>query len=219
LALTAAQRFGPIVGVIGSVTLLVASLIAALAYSGTTGEPYSPLNHWVSELGERGVSALALLFNVGLIVGGISLAVFMTALGLLRRSRWARLYVPVGVAAGVSGAFVGVFPMNEIGIHRIAALGFFLLGWIAVGLASIDIWRDPDERFPRWLPALGALTVLTFLAFLALYIPSLTYTGTDTSRPAMSLVVMLEWLVLVGIIVWVLVASLSWWRYDRGHRA
>lgn len=218
LALTTTQRVGPIVGGVGSLVLMIAAVIAALAYSGTAGEAYSPLNHWVSELGERGVSALAPVFNVGLIVGGVSLAVFMTALGLFRRSRWAWLYVPIGIAAGVSGAFVGAFPMNEIAIHRIAALGFFNLGWIAVGLASLDIWRTPDPRFPRWLPALGALTVVIFVVFLSLYIPSLSDPA-DAARPAFALVVVLEWLVLVGIIAWVLVASFSWWRYDRGARA
>ena len=216
--MTTSERVGPVVGVIGSAAFLVASVIAALAYSGTVGEAYSPLNHWVSELGERGVSALALLFNIGLVVGGIALAVFFVALGRLRRSRWAWFYVPIGIVAGISGALVGVFPMNEIGIHRIVALGFFNLGWIAVGLASLDLWRDPDVRFPRWLPALGALVVVIFIAFLTQYIPSLSEPA-GTPRPQFALVTLLEWLVLIGIIVWILVASYSWWRWERGSRA
>jgi hypothetical membrane protein len=207
-----------LVGLIGSTLFIVAVVVTGLAYSGTATEAFSPLNHWISELGERGVSSLALVFNVGLMVGGIALAVFFAALGSTRRSMWAWFYVPVGVLAGISAMFVGVFPMNEINVHRIAALGFFNLGWIAVGLASLDLWRRPDARFARWLPALGALTVVVFLVFLALYIPALTYTGTDESRPAVSLVVVFEWLVLVGIIAWVFAASLTWWRHDRGHR-
>ena len=103
---------------IGSAFFLVASVAAALVYSGTSGEGYSPLNHWVSELGELGVSQLAFVFDLGLVVGGICLAVFMTALGVARGGRLAWIYVPLGIVSGVAGALVGVFPMNQIGVHR-----------------------------------------------------------------------------------------------------
>jgi len=203
---------------LGSAIFLLASLIAALAYSGTVGEAYSPLNHWVSELGEIGVSALAVVFNAGLIFGGLALAVFMSALGAVHRSRLAMVYVPVGIVAGVAGALVGIFPMNQIAIHRIVALTFFVLGCVAVGLASIDIKRGSDARFAAWIPYLGELTVAIFIVFLAVYIPDLMSTSTDAARPATSVVTSLEWLVLVGIVGWVLAASFSWWRYDHDHR-
>jgi hypothetical membrane protein len=127
----------------------------------------------------------------------------------------ASVYVIVGVVAGVSGALVGIFPMNNRAIHIVFALGFFVLGWVAVGLASLDIWRRPEPRFSRWLPALGALTVALFLLFLSVYIPHL-YTGTGSDRPDVSVATVLEWLVLIGIMGWVLVASATWWRYGRG---
>jgi len=112
----------------------------------------------------------------------------------------------------------GVHDFVEVrGIHIVVALGFFILGWVAVGLASLDIWRRPEPRFSRWLPVLGAITVALFLLFLSVYIPYL-YTGTGSDRPALSVATVLEWLVLVGIIGWVLVASLTWWRYARGSR-
>ena len=214
------QRIGPAAGVLGSALLLVLSVVAALVYTGTAGEGFSPLNHWISELGEMSVSRLAVLFNVGIFVGGICLAIFMTSLGLLRQSRLAWLYVPIGILAGIGGAFVGVFPMDSGGPHVPAALTFFVLGWMSVGLASIDLYRRPDPRFPSWLPWLGALTVLAFLLFLSLYIPYLMDTGASSrDRAPFRLVVALEWLVLIGIMSWVFVASLSWWRYRDGHRA
>ena len=216
LALSTLVRIGPGVGMAGSALFVLASLAAAVAYTGAAGQAYSPLNHWVSELGEVGVSSLAVVFNVGLVVGGLALAVFMTALGISRRTPLAWAYVPLGIISGVAGALVGVFPMNQIDIHRLVALTFFGLGWIAVGLASIDIWRRPDARFARWLPALGALTVALFLAFLAVYVPLLTYTGTGEGRPSFSSATVLEWLVLLGMIGWVLVASLTWFRHGRG---
>jgi hypothetical membrane protein len=208
-------QFGPAAGFIGSAFFVIASVVAGGFYLGTQNEAFSPLNHWVSELGEMGVSRLALVFNVGLFVGGLALALFFFALGRMRHSRLANIYVLVGVIAGVSGALVGVFPMNNRSIHIVFAMGFFVLGWVAVGLASYDIWRRPEPRFSRWLPALGALTVTVFLLFLSVYIPYL-YTGTGDDRPDLSVATMLEWLVLIGIMGWVLVASLTWWK--RGGR-
>ena len=211
-------RSGPAIGFIGSTFFLVAAVVAALAYSGSAGQAFSPLNHWVSELGEIGVSSLALLFNLGLFVGGMAFALFMVALGLLRRTRLAWTYATIGCIAGVSCALVGVFPMNQRTIHIVVALGFFVLGWICFALASIDIWRRPDPRFARWLPALGAITVALFLMFLSVYIPYL-YTGTGSDRPPLSPATVLEWLVAVGLIGWVLAASFTWWRHVRGSRA
>ena len=211
-------RWGPLWGIVGAAAIALASLVTALAYRGTQGEAFSPLNHWVSELGETGVSGLAALFNVGLIIGGVSFALFMVALAASRRTALAVIAAVVGIVAGLAGSLVGVFPMNQIGIHRIVALIFFNLGWISVGLASIDIWRQPEPRFARWLPALGALTVALFICFLAVYLPLLSYTGTDESRPAISAATTLEWLVLVGILSWTLFASLTWWRRGNDSR-
>ena len=215
---SALVRSGPQIGFVGSVFFIVASIVAGVAYTGETGQSFSPLNHWVSELGEVGVSALALVFNLGLIVGGLAFALFMAALGILRRTRLAWAYAVIGAIAGISCSLVGVFPMNQRTIHIVVALGFFVLGWIAVALASIDIWRRPDLRFARWLPVLGAITVALFLLFLSVYIPYL-YTGTGADRPQVSVATVLEWLVALGLIGWVLAASATWWRHARGHRA
>lgn len=50
-------------GLAGAALVAACSLAAALAYAGPDGEPYSLLNHFISELGEVGVSPLAWLFN------------------------------------------------------------------------------------------------------------------------------------------------------------
>ncbi|HUP83196.1 MAG TPA: hypothetical protein VM284_03290, partial [Candidatus Limnocylindria bacterium] len=62
-----------------------------------------------------------------------------------------------------------------------------------------------------------ALTVTVFLLFLSVYIPYL-YTGTGDDRPDISVATVLEWMVLIGIMGWVLVASATWWRYARVSR-
>lgn len=213
-----AARWGPMLGFVGVAAITFGSLAAAIVYRGVQGQAFSPLNHWVSELGEVAVSGLAVVFNLGLVVGGIAYALFMIALAATRRGWLPWVAALVGVVAGIAGSLVGVYPMDPptINIHRLVALAFFNLGWISVGLASFDIWRRPEPRFSRWLPWLGALTVLVFVAFLAVYLPVLAYTGVDEGRPTFSTVTTLEWLVLAGILAWSLFAALTWWR--RGRR-
>jgi hypothetical membrane protein len=213
------ELIGASVGLAGSVVMTVAAVVTALAYSGTAAEPYSPLNHWVSELGELGVSELAALFNVGLVVGGLSFAVFIATLAWQRRGMLAWLYGPIGIAAGIAGMFVGVFPMNQLDAHGIAALSFFNLGWICVGLASLDFWRRPERRFPRWLAWIGVLTVAAFIGFLIVLLPLIGEEGlgAPSVRPDVWIVPILEWLVIGGILGWTFATSLTWWRAVRGN--
>lgn len=204
------------VGLLGSTAMLVASIAAALAYTGSSGEPYSPLNHWVSELGETGVSELATVFNAGLVVGGASFGVFMIGLAATREG-WLRLvYGLVGAIAGAAGLAVGLFPMDQLGAHALAALTFFNLGWIAVVLASADFVRRSDRRFPRWLSLVGLLTVAAFVAFLvSLRVGGLVgedALGSPDLRPDVWIVPILEWALVIAILAWTFLTSLTWWR-------
>ena len=205
-----------IAGLAGPIVMGVASIITALAYRGVAQEAYSPFNHWVSELGEGGVSTWAAVFNVGLMIGGTCFVILMIGLARARGGRLAAVYGLVGVISGVAGFFVGVFPMNYIGAHTIAAQSFFNLGWIAVGLASFDFVRRPDPRFPRWLAWLGAATVAAFIVFLIAFYGYETL-GPAASRPAVSIVPTLEWAVIIGIMAWAYCVALTWWRTDHGH--
>ena len=179
-------------GIAGTLIFAAAISIAAAAYRGATGEAYSPLNHYVSELGQLGVSGLAAVFNLGLVIGGSFLAIFFLALGLSFRSALAWLYVPIGICAEIGGAFVGLYPMNFPNEHTTAALTFFVLGWVAVGLASIDFIRRRDPRFPWWLAIIGALTVAAFIGYLWVYFWPPPGT-TDTLRASVSITTTLEW--------------------------
>lgn len=213
-------RIGTTAAFVGVAAIVVTSVISAIAYRGTGGEAYNPLNHWVSELGEPGVSALAPVFNVGLIIGGLGFAVFMAMLAATSdgRSRW--LWGPIGVAAGIAGLLVGVFPMDRPVAHALSALTFFNLGWIAVGLATLDRLRRRDPRFPGWLGVVAGLTVLVFVAFLvSLQVdPHLAddRLGSPAVRPSPWIVPTLEWAVIAGILAWTALAAWCWTRAPSG---
>jgi hypothetical membrane protein len=191
------------------------ALATALAYRGTAGEPYSPLNHWISELGEVGVSRLAPVFNAGVVVGGTCLGVFMWSLASARRGRLARAYGRIGVVAGVAGALVGVFPMNRIVPHAITSTTFFNLATLAVALASVDFAVRPDARFGRAQAGVGAATAVAFAAFALVAAAAIQELGIAAlEAPAIRYDVMpimtLEWATLLGVMAWVLATALAW---------
>ena len=212
----ARMRIGTTAGMAGAIAILAGSVAAAIAYTGKAGEAYSPLHHFVSELGEPGVSALGPEFNVGLIVGGIGFAVFMAMLASSTTGAPRVAYGVVGVIAGIAGFFVGVFPMNFTAQHGLAAMTFFNLGWIAVALASIDFVRRRDPRFPRRLAVVGGLTVLAFIAFLVSIrvdpIIAESSLGTPVERPTVWIVPALEWAVIAGILLWTFLVAWTWRR-------
>ena len=84
-----------VAGVIGPIVVAGCTAATALAYRGRDGERYSPLNHWISELGEPGVSRRAAIFNAGAVAGGTCLAVFMASLARVRRGRFPAAYGPM----------------------------------------------------------------------------------------------------------------------------
>lgn len=200
-------------GTLGASVLIGVSVLAAVVYTGPAGEAYSPLNHYVSELGELGVSRLARLFDVGLIVSGICLAVVMLALAG-RLTGWVRWIVgPVGSIAGAAGAVVGIFPMNDVGPHGFAALTFFTAAWLAVG--SFTLWlivHGVPWPYPRALVGAGVATVVSYVAFLFSYriarTPGVDPLVVPSTRPAIWAGPVLEWLTLLSVVAWVVV--LAW---------
>jgi hypothetical membrane protein len=209
------DRLSACSGILGGSVLAVGSVVAAVAYSGADRESFSPLNHFVSELGELANSEQAGVFNVSLIASGVCFAVFMIGLAASRPSRLRLLAGGVGVVAGVAGSFVGVFPMDYRAEHTFAAMSFFNLGWIAVGLASLDFAVNRDPRFPRWLSVLGFATVAAFIGFLREVGANTNASGGLNSpevRPDVWALTTLEWLTIAGILGWVFLAGVTWLR-------
>ncbi len=219
--MTAAQRtrVGASAGFLGVAVVSVVSVVAGLAYTGSQGEAYSTLSHWISELGEPGVSRLATVFNSGVIVGGAAFAVFMALLAASSAGQARYAWGPIGVGAGIAGMLVGVFPMTTGWEHALAALAFFGLGVMAVGTATADLLRRGDPRFPRWLGVIAGFTLIAMLGFLvSLGIdPVITdqALGVPQARPDIWSVPILEWAVLRGILAWTALAAWWWWRRAR----
>jgi len=171
----------------------VGTVSAVLAYRGKHGEPYSPVNQYVSELGELGVSGHAPLFNASLMLAGLALAGFALGLGLLLRSHWAYLGAALGAQAGIACVMVGVLPMNDPWVHNLFA-ACCLNGILAtITLLSLAIWIDQQRRLPRWLVVPGLLPMVSLAVLVSLP----------------NLFPFLEWCVLFTVAAWIALTTAS----------
>jgi hypothetical membrane protein len=209
-----------IAGLAGASIVGVSAFATALAYRGSKGQPYSPLSHWVSELGEEGVSELAPVFNAGVVVGGACLGVLMLSLAGVRGGPLARAYGPIGAVAGLAGSLVGIFPMNRILPHAITSTTFFNLAVLSIALASVDFASRPDERVGRLQAGIGAATAAAFVAFGVVASEAIRTQGLAALEPPavrerISPLTSLEWASLLGIMAWVVATAAAWARPAR----
>ncbi len=207
-------------GVAGSGIIALASLITALFYDGRLGEAYSPLNHFVSELGEVGVSQLAWVFNAGLLVGGLCLVVFLAGVGA-RIGGWpGLLFAALGLACGISGTLVGAFPMNNLPPHIFWATNFFDLGLLSMLVFSLIVLFT-HRGLPKALAIPGLLAAAAFAAFVYWPQPSAAQGsgGGDAlsavnailgaPRPTVWTLAVFEWLAVGSVLVWALILALA----------
>lgn len=206
-------------------------IISALTYQGRLGEPYSPLNHFISELGEVSVASMAMAFNVGIFLGGLCLTIFLVGLGLRIGGWLGVLFALVGTACGLSGALVGVFPLDNLAPHFTWAMRFFNFGLLASSFFSLlALFRRGG--LPRWLALPGLLSVLAFAAFL--YLPSsgdtagsmagadslmATISALSQPRPPVWQLAVLEWAALGSVMIWALIVAAAMLWENRASTA
>ena len=211
--LTATYRF---FGLAGCLVIIFAMLYTGAGYSGRKQEKYSPLNHFISELGEAGVSDRAKVFNYGLIAGGVLLVPFVIGFGMVLSSVWAVLATIAGVWAAVSCILVGVFPMNNLEPHVKVATSYFRSGLVMVLLFGIAILVQPpgQAKISPLASITSLLAALSYGSFLFLgRLPENTPAAPEgpnpqliPDRPQFLGLAALEWLVFLSTILWFIAA-------------
>jgi hypothetical membrane protein len=206
------RRLTYVCGFLGSGIIVLGSLLAAIPYRGKGGESYSILNHFISELGEVGVSRLAPVFNASLIVGGVVLLIFALGLGLYIRTKRGYLATAFGILSCLSCSLLGVFPTNYLSVHDALADSFFYNGLIATTLFTLGIIFDKENKVSKWLAVPAAITVACFFSFLVVpEAASLTRVQTldldHFTRPDIWPTTILEWSVFISGIAWFVLTS------------
>jgi hypothetical membrane protein len=205
-------------GILACLIILAALSIPIPMYTGRAGEKYSVLNHFVSELGEVGMSRGAKVFNGGLIAAGALFIPFTLGLGFSIQNLWAKFGMLAGIWTAVWLLLIGVFPMNNLKPHIIAALSFFDGGLATILLFTIGLWMQPagTEILPRGMQWIGVFCILIYIAFLTLNPrPSSDFMAGDflrldplKNRPRIWMMPIAEWLVVLVSTLWYLSTAL-----------
>lgn len=209
-------RVFKIAGLIGVAFGLVGVILPGLVYRGKDGEKYSFLNHYISELGERGVSRWAWVVNGSFIICGINLTLASISLGLYLGGFWAALGLISGVITGIGLAMVGVYPMDNIKPHSAAAFTFFR-GGLAMVLTFTLAFIFPGKEgvlVPRSVALAGAIPVAAFGFFLGLIWSvrdkvDQPLATADLQRPRFWKFAFFEWTIYFSLTIWILVFSLG----------
>ena len=195
------------IGQAGVLILLLSALIPAAFYIGRENETYSFLNHFISELGEIGVSPLAHIFNGGLILGGICISSFMLGMAIHIGGSWGLILGAIGLVTGISATLVGVFPMNQLEIHTTIANTFFYGGLLAALGYTLYVIFSSDPRLPKITAITGGATMIAFAAFVW-FLPAPLEDVQSISeilknRPEIWTLPILEWVVFLCVMGWI----------------
>ena len=204
------EKHFPQWGIIGSIIGFVCVLTPQIFYSGTSGEPFSMFNHYVSELGELGVSEFAMMFNIGLMIAGIFFFPFMIGLGLYLDNIVGKFASIVAAFSAVSIFLVGVYPMNNEVMHGITAISFFLSGLIMTVLWAFAIIAQKEVKIPKIFSLGGFINAAIFTLFL--FGP---WESMAEPRPAFSMRVTLEWAIYFAIVLYMFSIALYAWKKER----
>ena len=200
-------------GFLGSAIIMFGSLTTAMLYHGKRGGSYSILNHYISKLGEVGVSRLASVFNTSLFVGGVVLLIFVLGLGLYMHTKLGYVASAFGVFSCISCSLVGIFPMNNLSIHDVVAYSFFYNGLVAISLFTLVILLDKQNKISKWLLVPGIITVVSFASYIVMpYIIKSTHAHTlhrhQMAQSHIRLNPLLEWSVFFTVIAWFVLMSI-----------
>ena len=152
----------------GTLIIMIGVVIASISYRGRKQERYSLFNHFISELGEVGISKNAWAFNIGMIIGGILFLPLMVGLGLRLNTVFGWLGTVFGLVAAISATLVGVFSMERLTPHRRAAMTFFRSGLLTVLFFTIAIFTQSGEQklIPLGLNIIGIIALASYSTFL-----------------------------------------------------
>ena len=211
-----------ITGGFGATVIVLSSLITAYFYQGRTNERYNFANHYVSELGEIGVSNIPFIFNGGLMIGALLLTIFMIGIAWLMPKWIGLIFAGLALVTGISGFFVGVYPMSNLSPHLTAAMTFFNTAQFAMLVFTIYVLFSKAPWFSKKLAVPGFITFIFFVIFLNM--PSALNGDVDFktamrnqlyNRPNIIPLALFEWLIIAGLMAWIIATSLHIWRYYK----
>lgn len=196
-------------GIIGTISFITAVFIAAYAYVGADGEPFSFFRHYVSELGRYSVSPKAKAFNVLIIIGAVMMVPFFIELGHFLATKASRFMASMGIYTAVSIGFIGAFSMDTPEYHKRAATVFFLASFIAFLAFALETLSrvEQGESVPAITLILIGVHQLVSFIFLGVLVADwsslnhILFHPATFVRPQVWWMATMEWGIFLGLMV------------------
>jgi hypothetical membrane protein len=151
-----------ITGIAGCLAVIIGITLSAIHFEPGTG--YSPLNHFISELGKKSAGKFSDVFNLCLMAGGVLLTLFTLSLGLSMRQKWvARIATCIGILATLSFSMVGYYSADSWTAHKIAAIVFFSGAMVATNLFGYVIYKYNTVRWHKTIAIQSCIITLVYL--------------------------------------------------------
>lgn len=173
------------------ITYLGGALAARLAYPG----PFSPAQHWLSDLGDASQNPAGFwLYNLAVVLTAGPVLIFFLGFSGWKlasqrvQNRMVLLTQVFGVLGCLALALSAVFPINQIALHRVFSISLYILLGTAF-VFSVAALRY-HATFPRGVLALG----LAAAAF-------------DLASSFLNQVTWLEWIVVFLFLAYLLALS------------
>jgi hypothetical membrane protein len=151
-------RISPPVSVILGLFIMSFIFTAMLTTPG-----YNMAYQYLSDLGVSGIPAI--IFNIGVIVGGILLLSFFINLrGFIGDSVLSKPGIIIGIISSLCLIGVGIFPVNINTVHIIFAVSFFIVIELSIAVISAHILLF--SKLPKSYGLIGFVVVAIDAVFL-----------------------------------------------------
>ena len=142
----------PISSLSGVLIILIFCSFVFASWALYPGE-YSPLNNWLSDLGNSGLNPKgAIFFNLGCILAGAATFPFAYGLKAWEAGKRKNLKLRISQVSGFLSGFllimVGLFPEDSPAPHSLFSAGFFASFGIFILLSVSALWSHPKFRKP-----------------------------------------------------------------------
>ena len=159
--------------------LPIAGILVILFYCAFTltsivlfPRPVSPMNDWLSDLGNSSYNPQgAIFYNVGCVLTGLALFPFFAGLYYwYTDEKWRKSLIMITQAVGFIAAFalmmIGVFSEDAGAIHHLWSLAFFIFNLLVLILANVSL--TTHRKFIRPIGYYGLIVAVINLLFVGL---------------------------------------------------
>ncbi|MCL1065912.1 hypothetical protein L2735_03705 [Shewanella olleyana] len=115
---------------------ITTALIAEVSRLGV-----SPLSIRADTLGDYMTSPLAIVYNMGLVIGGACLMLSMLARYYVFEDFYSRTITITGALLGILIVLIGIFPINFLEQHRFFSTGYLICTFVLHSFCFIDYFR------------------------------------------------------------------------------